>query len=188
VRDSRAGKVIVRRLRRWLWNGSAALSLVLCALMVVLWVRSYGRFDQLQLWHQTGAGLLSRWSAVSVGGLLMLQHPVESSGVFSATPEGWSFHRVSGSPRQVRRNPGLEGPLGFHCAIRQVSPSLRISDLFFPYWFAVGCFLAAPAIWFKRYWGQRSRRGVCPVCGYDLRASPNRCPECGTPVEPSPKA
>ncbi len=32
--------------------------------------------------------------------------------------------------------------------------------------------------------GHRANMGRCPLCGYDRRQSPTRCPECGTTAPP----
>ena len=69
--------------------------------------------------------------------------------------------------------------------------SLTTSGLIVPCW-AVFLFLAiCPAMWLWKGRGPPpARDGIaCPHCGYDLRASSGRCPDCGTTVpDPRPRA
>jgi hypothetical protein len=56
-----------------------------------------------------------------------------------------------------------------------------------PHWFVVLLASLAPGVWLIRRHrrASRVRLGRCAGCGYDLRASPGRCPECGTPAVPA---
>jgi hypothetical protein len=47
-------------------------------------------------------------------------------------------------------------------------------------WFLVLAFAALPAYRLFRRLRRRHRPGFRPACEYDLRATPDRCPECGT--------
>ena len=56
------------------------------------------------------------------------------------------------------------------------------------HWLVALPLLAAPVLWLKRFVARRRVRkaGLCPGCGYDLRATPQRCPECGGVREVQP--
>ena len=62
------------------------------------------------------------------------------------------------------------------------------SHLGIPYWALLVMFGIMPPWWLLAYRRRRLailRRGHCPICDYDLRASKERCPECGTPIAPA---
>ena len=44
-------------------------------------------------------------------------------------------------------------------------------------------FAVLPSLWLGLRLARKERVvGLCPACDYDLRASKDRCPECGTPI------
>jgi hypothetical protein len=64
------------------------------------------------------------------------------------------------------------------------SPPPAFHQLIIPFWTWILLAIPGPALMISRFVRVRRRRlrGLCLNCGYDLRFSPQRCPECGTGV------
>ena len=58
------------------------------------------------------------------------------------------------------------------------------SQCLLPYWLPATATLILPAVGFLRitHHCRRQKLGLCPTCSYDLRASKDICPECGSPI------
>lgn len=85
------------------------------------------------------------------------------------------------------RPPFQAGPVSFRYLSRVNGDLWRID--IFPSRLAMTA-LVLPSVWFLLWYRRRrkSRINMCAKCGYDLRASKDRCRECGEAIPPSAPA
>jgi hypothetical protein len=164
----------VKRFRRWLFNGLTVLSLPLCILWLALgtlgmfrqlWVIRTNRQSQvilmipngfIRITYQRGPGMVAR---------------------IGARTDRWEF----GCPPQAKEIL-WEWWLRPRYFSRNGIPNFRVQHVFVPIWFLAfvsGIPWASQRIWKRLHY---RAAGSCHVCGYDLRATPDRCPECGAVV------
>ncbi|HEX2973516.1 MAG TPA: hypothetical protein VHP11_14370 [Tepidisphaeraceae bacterium] len=177
-------------MKRWAFSIASAVSLVLlCVAISVLWVRSYWAMDYFQWlqWTNGNRQQLGRaWTVWSGRGIIGL-----CSSHYTAQPplnQPWHFLWESSDAATWKRPAGsLSKYLGFGYA-RVDDPRQGYSEVYVPHWLLIAMFSVLPASWFMRTRRDRLRRirlGLCRVCGYDLRANRERCPECGKPISTS---
>ena len=194
-------------IRRLTTLGSAA-SLMLCVATVVLWARSYWVGEAVWYTASAaGPGTHERreWIAnQSAGGILacysvrVVRGPPDLVGGLPPHSDrvGWSYNRWDaagpGYPTYSYRQPG--GTLSRWASWGRNDVAFFVPDgrwidnregvVVVPHAALVAAFvlLGLPAIVATRRASvQRRRRrdGRCLRCGFDLRATPDRCPECG---------
>ncbi|HEX2971643.1 MAG TPA: hypothetical protein VHP11_04890 [Tepidisphaeraceae bacterium] len=61
-------------------------------------------------------------------------------------------------------------------------PQSTLCGVLLPWWLLLTFLIGGPILYFRRRHAHRLRHGLCLRCGYDLRATPDRCPECGSPI------
>jgi hypothetical protein len=190
----------MKRLRRMIYNSLTAMSLLLCLGMAGLWVRSYSRDDQfsrIQMWMggdpRGDEGRFFSLHLVSSRGRLSGErvHGYTIPGYEPFCPLQWKWFRLPpGSRSEVYPDTvwGRRGLLLIRHPPGKSHADNLTSELIFgvPHWLPTLLFSLLPLHRLIKIL-RRSRcfaAGLCPVCGYDLRATPARCPECGTVNQP----
>lgn len=160
----------------------ATIAFVLLVAIVILWVRSPRHADLLMFYTPAGhldgiasdrTGLLLCATEIPFGSEMRL-----SAGTMSTSPD--DFAAVHDLLFEAANEKGHF--LGFHVASGTIPPwGWRFNSLIVPYWALLIPLAILPLTGFRRVIvrRRRKRRLQCLGCGYDLRQSPDRCPECG---------
>ena len=181
------------------------MSLVLCVATVVMWVRSYGGSDYFERTRIMSAQLFAieqeGWQVEWTSGQVRLAR-IQRATFFQ--PEKtvdlpqherephWQWgHMGVGHVWSEPPDKTFWNRLGFGTWDNGMTTSWSDSKRHVwaaPAWAPAIMFVIAPALWTMKKIRQLRRycHGLCPACGYDLRATPHRCPECGTAVAKDP--
>jgi hypothetical protein len=191
----------MRRLRRIALNTATFLSLALAALTAIECAKSYWIADDIHRWGAPDSNEeFTSDSLVIMGGRADLTHVFIHHSAGSIPTEAairWTSHWVAAGDSgtfvdymdSLKFTPVIPG-LRFHKEIfaqdltNDIPPvrTLEIErEVYVNLWLLLAAFTVLPAIRLRpRH--RRPRPGHCLICGYDLRASPTRCPECGRPT------
>ena len=190
-------------MRRHLLNLLGVLSLALCAAAAFEWVRGGRAGDQITLLEErrvageyvntlarigSGRGRLSlvvryerSLNPVTGGPTSVARHwRREPLHTVRTHFERRTFWQKIGFRYESEHKRAFVQPAFGGWPLHQVAVALRV-----PYWAIVLVTAAVPAtvaLARRRAKAARRRRGECAACGYDLRATPGRCPECGSPT------
>jgi hypothetical protein len=156
-------------MRRSIFNLAAVISLGLCATVVLLWVRSY-MSETLLFESHSGRLLIIGMDS----GAAAVRESRNSRTCAQFLAELFQPQYFSKPPQENRC-------LGFYVASGDSGKDGPFHIVAVPHWFAFVLMAIVPSVWIWRMRAAQRRRlaGLCPACGYDLRGTPDRCPECG---------
>jgi hypothetical protein len=159
----------MNRLARHTFSALTMLSLLLSAATVVLFVRSFTRNDHIAYVYSTGVVSLG-----SVDGVFALGHGRSLSQ--RATSTGWRIGTNAFNP-----DASFWDNHGFAHQHEVFSGAAAIDRWTVPHWCVTVLLLIPPLATAirRRLRRRRVESARCSNCGYDLRATPHRCPECG---------
>ncbi len=186
---------------RWLRLTFGVLSLLLCAGCVAAWVRSYRQCDRFDAETHTPPGLYEVHRHLNVrsgkGGLMVflnsyeiLRRPDDLKNLGRSSRPARAFvHRLEKPwypmlSSTATSYPGAISGLGFQFVQERKGgelPASVIRSVTMPWAVPVMLTAALPGWMAMRRLRRRRRQEgkFCVGCGYDLRASTERCPECG---------
>jgi len=153
-------------------NLFSALLLALCLATCLMWGRSCLRYDY---WNWGTAS--GRAGIDSLHGHLALGWVSVPPAALTTIPRG---NQAGSMPinSAVNSLPRPNWSLAGFSATRINVGGYQVREIGIPYWLIFLATGLLPALHLLKR--PRTLPGFCRVCGYDLRASPQRCPECGT--------